>query len=210
MSGVRKKLLPLNQWWWTPFFDETIQDVLETRLETGDWCFCETQKHALAWPLVAYEAIREFSHSARPYKHEEFLQFYALDPEFASALLFALTLYAKQPHREWSFDRALLEIDDVKWDPRPGKCIPAKSWQDVVNELEPNDKSMNRPKTLANRENKERARRLKILHRWEQHFRAKESLPEKIAIANYPFDVAPTQNFPMAYLPPQRLLKRGR
>jgi hypothetical protein len=204
---VRKKVLPFqHQWWWTPFFDDSIQNVLEARFETGKWAFCETHEHALAWPLVAYEAMSEFAHSARPFKHGDFLQSYALDPEFSSALLLALTLYVRKPRENWSFDRRLAELDETKWDAKSKCTIPAKSWQEVVNLLEPNDRSSNRSKAFANRQNAERARRLEILRKWAAHFRAKESL--RLRIDNYPLDVVPGQVFQIAYLPPQRLRKR--
>jgi hypothetical protein len=209
MSGIRKELLPLSHnWFWTPFFDESIQRVLGARFEADNWLYCSTPAHALAWPLVTYEAMAALAHSGHPLEHVDLLQFYALDPEFTTALLFALTLFVRQPATNWSFDRKLLEVEQRKWDPNSKSFLPSQSWQEIVELLEPNDKSLDRAKAFANCESRERARRRKILAKWKSHFKAKDS--GHLTIDDYPLDAAPRQAFPIAYFPPHPINKRGK
>ncbi len=201
--STRTQFLPLpklpHQGLWSAFFDKSIQAVLQARREPKAWAFCDSPQSALAWPLVVYETVALFVFHCRT-ADNGILQCYTLDPEFSSALLLALTLYADKPRDQWRFDRLLEEVERARYissDLR--ESIPLLQWEEIVNEIGQLGPRVVGGKRYSNQFNKLLKARRHILAQWEKNIVAKAAFE----LNAYPLEVLPRQIFDETFHPPK-------
>lgn len=125
----RREELPAHDPLWAPFFDESIQNVLEPMRPFPswvDWPITEQQRLSLlAFPIFAYEKAHELARDRNHWNKSDYLWAYSQDPTFALGLLSKLTDYVMLPVAKCSLARIAIETDcEVKeW---PGDA-PARS-----------------------------------------------------------------------------------
>ena len=200
----RKTFLPnqVSGFWspfkfWSPFFDTKIQKILNARKTPGDWLFCDTDDHKLAWPIAVFEATTYFATAPGGDEidfAEDFTNCYALDGEFASALLLALTVYLNEDQP--GTNRKFREEDEpfCKYGPPP-------TWQGVAWKVIGSD-SKDAAHKISKIGNKEIKNVKAVVEKWKPHFEAADRLFSTIKSKPHPLIITA---YPLAYLPHQNI-----
>ncbi len=206
MSDHRKNFLTrrVSGWFWSPFFDSSIQKIMDARKKPGDWAFCDTVDKRLAWPIAVYECVTFFVFSPEGDKRdhaEDFVKCFELDPEFTSALLLGLTIYSDNPR---PMSRRVHELDE----PYSSYGRPT-TWQDVAFQISGRDS-----KTFANKVARIGANEIKKVKAtflgWKEHFKAADKLTVRPShlmqintISVYSLTICPRPKIRQSFLSPK-------
>ena len=188
-----------------PFFNERVQDVLETLREPKQWdgqIVSEPDREELAFPITAFYAAYGLASTGEDCeKHIDFLWCYGNDPKFCARLLSVLTDYYQHPEKR-TIGEMLADIVNaekssatrerhVKWvNGIPKLVIEVKSrhptkWDAIACNLNDDLKLLRGQKVKGDTLRtsifpNELKRRERILQKWSENIKAWGNLPRNV------------------------------